>query len=130
MRKDGVLLRLVKTMDLVNKQDGSLSGKRLELASVVHDAAEVGYTGRHGTGGREVGPRGVGNDLGERGLPGTRRSPKNEGRESIVFDGAAQYAAGADDSLLTDKFVKGAGAHAGSQRRPHSLPILCCVGGR
>ena len=55
-------------------------------------------------------------DLGQRGLPGARRSPENQRAGVIALNLHAQRLARAEDVLLADELVERARAHAVGQR--------------
>ena len=81
--KEGVLLRLVETVDLVNKENRrARAGKeRLGLRRVNH-VADILHPSTHGGKGEELAVQHPGNDPGQGGLADAGRAPENKGRQS------------------------------------------------
>ena len=116
MREDDVLLALVEAVDLIYEEDGALLLQAEAVAGLSDDAAEVGDAGSDGGDGLEMGAGEGGDDAGEGGLAGAGGAPEDDGGELISLYGPAEDVAGADELLLADELVEGAGAHAGGQR--------------
>ncbi len=113
--KEGVLLRLVEAMDLVDEEDGARAVVR-GFFRVDHDLLDLLDAGEDGGELDEGGVRGLGDDLGEGGFADAGRSPEDHGGGVVRFDLHAQRLAGPDEVLLADVFVERAGPHALGQR--------------
>ena len=115
--QEGVLLGFVPAVDLVDKEDGPLAVERPPLLGLLGHAAYIGHAGQDRVQRLKVAAGGVGDDGGQGRLARAGRPVKDDRRELVGLDGAAQQAAGPDDVFLADEFVEGAGAQAGGQRR-------------
>ena len=115
VRQDGVLLRFVEPVDLVDEQDGALAGGA-ELLRVGDDAPQVGDARTHRRELREVCAGEVRDDLRERRLARAGRAPKDHRGNLIALDRAPQRTARPHDLFLTDELVERARPHARRER--------------
>src|SRR5579863_1853785 len=102
-------------MDLVD-EDNSARAILARPFSVGHDLLDFLDAGQHS---RELDELSFGharNDLRQRGLAGSRRSPEDEGARIVALDLNAERFAGSDQMLLAHKFIKRPGTHAVSER--------------
>ena len=111
VREQGVLLRLVEAVDLVDEQDAAAAIQRQALLGARDRGPHLGDAGHDGREGVEVGADRVREEPGERGLAGARRAPQEQRREVTAGDGPAERAALADELLLADELVQVARAH-------------------
>ena len=105
MRKQGVLLGLVESVDLVDEQDGRLSGEGEPVARLSHQRPDLGDAAHDGGYGHEACPGCVRQDPREARLAASRRTPEEEGPEVAALQGAAERPALADQALVTDDLV-------------------------
>ena len=68
--------------------------------------------------------RGAGDELGDRGLPGTGRAPEDDRRQAIGLDERPQGLAGAEEVLLADHLVERGRSQAGRQGRLTHQTVL------
>jgi hypothetical protein len=85
--------------------------------SLVDRLANVLDPGQHRVDRNEVGQGAVGDDLGEGCFAGAGGTVEDDRGELVGLDGAAQEATGADDRVLADEFIEGAGPHPGGEGR-------------
>lgn len=83
--QEGVLLRLVEAVDLVDEDDGPESGLAPFLA-LAHHVADLLYAARDRREVDEFGLRHPRDDPGKRGLPGPGRPPENHGGDAVALD--------------------------------------------
>jgi hypothetical protein len=115
VREEGVLLRFVEAVNLVDEDEGA--GAVLAGAlRVGHDLLDLFDSGKHGGELDELRFGHGRDDLCERGLARARRSPEDERAHVVALDLRAQRLACADEVLLAGKFFERARAHAVSQR--------------
>ena len=107
--QEGVLLGLVEAVDLVEEQDRA--GALLAQAGPGpgHDLTDVLHPGRHRRQGLERLGRHPGDEAGKGGLARPRRAPEDHRRQPVGLDQLAQRAVGAEEVLLADHVVEGAG---------------------
>ncbi len=111
----GVLLRLVEAVNLIDEQDGARVHLR-GLRGGDHHLLDLLDAAHHGGKLDEGGLGGLGDDLGQRGLAHSRRTPQNHGAgprsvELVAFDLHAQRFAGANQVLLAAQLIQRARAH-------------------
>jgi hypothetical protein len=73
-----ILLGFVEAVDLVDKEDGAASVLTAQVLGGGDGLANVFDPGQHGINGNEVGAGGVGDNLGQGGFTGARRTKKNQ----------------------------------------------------
>ncbi len=115
VREEGILLRFVEAVNFVDEDDGA----RAVLAGAVgiaHDLLDFLDAGEHGGKLDEVGLGDAGNDLGEGGLAGARRTPEDHRSGVVALDLHAQRLARPDQVLLSNEFIERARAHAIGER--------------
>ena len=115
--QQGVLLALVEAVDLVDEQD----------AAPPEGAEALAGRGQHrphvldpGAGRRqllEMRPGGLGDDVGQRGLPGPGRAPQDHRPKLVGLDQGPQGAARPEHVPLADELLQGARPHPRRQRR-------------
>src|SRR5437763_12541947 len=111
MRQKCVLLGPVKTVDLINKQDGAgtvLAG----LLSIRHDLLDLFDSGEHRRELDELRFGDVSNDLGQRCLARSWRSPEDDGAGIVAFDLQPQWLVRSKNLLLSHKLIQRARTHA------------------
>ena len=117
VRQQAILLGLVEAVDLVHQEDSALAVQQPPLLGLFDHPPDVGDAGQDGAKGLEVRLGAVGDDHGQRGLARAGRPPEDDGGEEAVgLDGAAQQPSRANNVLLTDHLIQGAGAQARCQR--------------
>ena len=111
--QQGILLRLVEAVDLIDEEDrrARLGEERLGLGRV-DDFADFLHTGADRRESIEFALQTIGDNPGQRGLSHARRTPQNEGRQSAGVHHVPQDASGADQMLLTDVIGQGFGPHS------------------
>ena len=78
MRQQGVLLALVKTVDLVNEQNRGFAVLAAGLGGAVHHQAQVFDAAHHGRQALEDAADFLGQQAGQCGLATARRAPQNK----------------------------------------------------
>ena len=86
-RKEGVLLRFVEPVDLVDEHDGAAARGAAQSLRFGHDLADFLDARHDGAERHELGARRVGDDPRERCLASARRTPEDERLEQIALDG-------------------------------------------
>ena len=126
--EQGILLRAVEAVDLVDEQDRALArgeqavlGRLDGLAQVLDGARD----GRH-LDERRMGA--VGDDARERGLARARRTVEDDRGERILLDGAAQPRALPHRGFLADEPVEGLGTHPHRERGVEVALVALDVG--
>src|SRR5262252_3990699 len=115
MGKKGVLLRLVETMNFVDKDDRA--GAVLTCAvGVRHDLLDFLDPGKHRREFDELGLSNTCDDLRQGCFTGARRTPENHRARIITLDLNAQRFARANEMLLADKFFESPRTHAVGER--------------
>ncbi len=115
MRQEGVLLRLVEAVHLVDEDDGRAAGAARGLGALDR-LADVLDTGEHGRQHDEIGIHRSGHQPCQRGLAHARRAPQDHRMQVRRFEGHAQRATGAEQVRLAGHFVERARTHAFGQR--------------
>src|SRR6202142_559942 len=113
--QEGVLLRLVEAVDLVDEQQRAAPELAVALG-LGHDGLDFLDAAEHGAEGDEIGPRDAGDEAGQRGLADAGRSPQNDRAELAAFDLRAQRLRRAEDVLLAAEVLKAIRAHALGER--------------
>ena len=85
MRQEGILLRLVEAVNLVDEHDGA-STVLAGTVGVGHDLLDFLDAREHCGELDELGLRDAGNDFCERGFAGAGRSPENHRTGVVAFD--------------------------------------------
>ena len=118
--QQGILLGFVEAVDLVDEEDG---GERVReeraAARAVDDVADVLDSGAHRGKGIELPVESLRDDMGERGLSDTGRSPQDEGRERAALDHVPEDATGPYKVPLADIIVQRTGPHTLRKGREH-----------
>ena len=110
--EQGVLLRLVEAVDLIDEEDGGGSaGEEGIAAGLVDHLAHLFHPGTDGAEGEEFAVQGLGDDAGEGGLSDPGRAPKDEGGQGAGLDHAPQDTTFPDQVLLADILIQGGGPH-------------------
>ena len=113
--QEGVLLRLVEAMDLVDEEDGARveAGGLLRRDHHLLDLLDAGHNGGELDEGG-VGERG--DDFSQSGFAGAGRTPEDHGGGIVVLDRETQRLARAEQMLLADELFERVRAHALGQR--------------
>jgi hypothetical protein len=114
--QEGILLRLVEAMHLVDEQDGAPPLLRHHLG-LLHRLADVLDAGKHRRQRDEFGIEAVGHQPRQRGLADARRAPEDHRMRRAGREGQAQRLALADQVALADHLVERARPHLLGQRR-------------
>jgi hypothetical protein len=122
-RQEGVLLRLVEAVDLVDEDDRPPAGSPAPVLGGGHHLFDFLDTRQHGAERHEARLRELGDHPGQRGLAGARRPPEDDRLQHVALDGETQGRAGREDVLLADDVVERAGPHPLGQRRATRLPV-------
>src|SRR5260370_12489039 len=107
MRQDGILLRFVEAVYLVNEHDSPLLAKLAQLARVLYHFTQVGDTCRDGAECNEVSMGQACNHLCQCRLAAARWSPQNHSGYVVLFYAAAQPAPCRQALLLAENLVPG-----------------------
>ena len=107
-----ILLAAVEAVDLVHEQDGAQAAHEQSLLRRVDLAAQVGDGAPDGRDLHERGAGGLGDDMGERGLPRAGGAEEDNRTEAVVLDGGPKPAALAHGLALAHHLIEGARAHA------------------
>ncbi len=116
VRQQGILLRLVEAVDLVEEQDRALAVEREPLLRLGDRGPDVGDTGHHRAHRRELGADLRREQPGQAGLARARRSPQQQRREVAAGDAPPQRSALADEVFLPDELLEVPRAHPGRER--------------
>src|SRR5699024_256447 len=119
--QESVLLGRRDAVALVDEQHGLAADGPQPGAGLVDHLADVLDTGEHGGDLDELAVTGLGDDVGECGLPGAGRTPQDHrgrcGAGVVGRDQATQRASGLERVVLAHHFVEGARAHPHRKRR-------------
>ena len=116
-RQEGVLLRLVEPVDLVDEDDRAPPRGAPDALGFRHDLADFLDPGKDRAEGDEPRFCGLGDDPRQRRLARARRPPEDDRLQKIALDGFAQRPARGQEILLADELVKRPRPHALRQRR-------------
>ena len=116
-REERVLLRLVEAVNLVDEQNRPPAGGAALQLGRRHDFADLLDAGEHRAELHEMRAGHLGDDAGQRGLAGPRRSPEDDRLQEVALDRLAQGHAGREDVLLTDHLVERPRPHSFGERR-------------
>ena len=117
-RQEGVLLRLVEAVNLVDEDNRAAPGRPAQAFGLRHHLADFLDARQHGAERDEPRLRRVGDDPRERRLAGARRPPEDDRLEQVALDRLAQRPAGCQQLLLADEFVEGPRPHPLGERSP------------
>ena len=121
--QQGVLLRLVEPMDLIEEEDGAPPLLRHPGAGPVDDLPHVAHPRRHRRQGDELTVGLRRHHPGQRRLARARRTPEDDRRQAVGLDERPQRRARPDQVRLADDLVEGAGSHPRRQRRLLGEPL-------
>ena len=116
MRQDGILLRFVEAVYLINEHDSSLLAKLAQLARVLYHFTQVGDTCRDGAECDEVSMGLACNHLCQCRLAAAGWSPQNHRGNVVLFNAAAQDPPWRQKMLLAKDLVQCAWTHTRRQR--------------
>ena len=116
MRQQGVLLRLVEAVDLVEEEDRALAVQREPLLRLGDRGPDVRDAGHHRAHRGELGADLRGEEAGEAGLARARRAPQQQRGEVAAGDAPAQRTSLADEVLLPDELLEVPRSHPGRER--------------
>ena len=117
MREEGVLLRAVEPVHLVEEQDGAPALLPQARPCPLGDLADILHAGGDGRQGLERLLGGAGDEARDRGLARTGRPPQHHRREPVGFDQHPQRATRAQQLLLADDFIERTRPQAGRDGR-------------
>ena len=117
MGEEGVLLRLVEAVDLVDEDDGAAALAPPALLGRAQDLAHLLDPGEDRAHRLEVGLGQAADHEGEGRLARAGRAPEDERAELVLLDRAAQGPAGAEHLLLAEDLVERARPHPVGERR-------------
>ena len=115
VRQKCILLRPIEPVDLVDEEDGPSSGAAFR-SGPGDDLPDLLDAGGNGAEGGEAAFRDLCNDAGERGLPGSGRTPEDDGRKVIGLDHPPERGIRSDQVFLSPDLVQRPGAYAVRQR--------------
>ena len=115
--QEGVLLRLVEAVDLVDEQDRAAAAEHALGLRLGDHRADLLHAGHDGGERHEARARHVRDELRQRRLARAGRAPEDHRVERAVLEGAPEHLAGADQVLLPHHLVEGARAHPVGERR-------------
>ena len=107
-------------MDLIHEQYGFPSVHANVILGLLHHLLHVLFSRHRGVNLPEIRTGGIGNDLGQSCLPGSRRSVKNNGAQLIRLYGPVQQLILSHNMLLPHHLIQGPWTEPGCQRR---LPL-------
>ncbi len=110
--KEGVLLGLVESVDLVDEQDRPPAPVRPRRRRPRQHPADLLDAGEDGAERDEPRGRHVGDEPGQGGLAAAGRAPQDDRPQRVALDRLAQRAAPADEIVLADQLVEAPRAHA------------------
>ena len=93
-------------MYFVDEEDGTVGGEKPVGFGSFYDLSNILHTAGHGTQRVEGRLQFVGNNLCQRGLTDSRRSPKNEGGDASGINHVAQDSTWSNQVLLSDVVVQ------------------------
>ena len=103
----GILLGLIETVDFIDEEHGGEpAGEDGTAAGFFDDVTDILHTRTDGGKGEEIPRKGAGDDVGQRRLSDTGRSPEDKGGEIAALDHFPEDTAGPDKVLLTDIIVQ------------------------
>ena len=111
--QEGVLLRLVEAVHLVQEQERALACRAAANLRGVHHFTHILHARLHGGKLRELGIGRLGYQPRQRGLAGTRRPPEQSAMQGSAFGKAPQRLARAQQMALAH--------HFGEHSRPHAV---------
>ena len=114
-REEGVLLRLVEAVDLVDEEQGAAAVLAAE-AGGLEDLLQVGDAGEDGADLHEGEVGGVGEEAGDGGLADAGRAPEDDGAEVALGEHPAERGVGAEEVVLADDLLEPARAEAVGER--------------
>src|ERR671914_2704747 len=97
-------------MNLVHEEDGALS-HRPAVFGHLDDLAKLGNTTRDSRERDELGFRVLRDEMRQRGLAAARRTPEDDGRQLVRFDGFAERAVRSGNLYLPDKVLEDSRTH-------------------
>ncbi len=112
MRQEGILLRFIKAVHFIDKENGALLHRFLALAGIADSLADICHSGEDGIDRDKMAPRGIRNHHGQGRFPRPRWAIENERRELVGFNGPPQETAWSEDVFLANKLTQGARSHA------------------
>ena len=115
--QQGVLLALVEAVDLVDEQDAPAPQGAEPLAGRGQQRPHVLDPGAGRRQLLEMGPGGLGDDVGQGGLPRPGRPPQDHRPQLVGLDQRPQRALGPEHVPLPDELLKGPWPHPRGQRR-------------
>ena len=118
--QEGVLLRLVEAVNLVDEQDRPPPELSPRLLGLGHHRLDLLDARQHGAEGDEVRAGDLRDEAGERRLAGARGAPEDDRLQQVALDRHAQRPARREQVLLPDQFVEAARPHAVGEGRPHA----------
>ena len=124
VREYDVLLGLIKTVNLVDEQDGGPPVHAEALPGFGDYTAQVGHARGNGANRLEVRVGGAGHQAGQGGLAAAGGAPQDEGRNLAGGNSPPQDTLRPNNVLLAHELVEAAGAHAVGQGRLPLRPAL------
>ena len=107
--EEDVLLGAVEAVDFVEEEDGALAGVAEAILGGVEDGADFLHADGGGVDLLEVAFGVLGDERGEGGFAGAWRAVEDDAGQPVGFEHAAEEFAGAEEMLLADEFLEGAG---------------------
>ena len=114
--QEGVLLRLVEAMDLVDEEDRAAAALP-DHPGLLDHAPDVLHAGADGGERPELEAGAAGDDPGEGRLAAAGRPPEDHRGNAVLLDHPAEGLAGAEEVLLSEELLEGARAHPVGERR-------------
>ena len=116
-RQQGVLLRLVEAMDLIDEEDRARAGEGAGFARALDRGAHIRRPRVDRGELHQARARLGGDEARQRRLAGARRAEEDHAEKRAAGDGGAQHCAGSDEVILPDELREAAGPHARRQWR-------------
>ena len=113
--QQGILLRLVEAMNLIDEQDGVLALRQV-LLCLLHGCADVLHAGKHRRQGNELAVEGMGGQSCERGFADPGRPPKDHRMGFARQEGQLQGLAVSQQIRLADHLIEHLRTHRFRQR--------------
>jgi len=126
--EEGVLLRLVETMDLVDEDDRSTAHPPPAILRRRHHLFDFLDSSQDRAEGHKVRLGNLRDHPGERCLAGTGWSPEDDRLQEIAFNRFAQRSAGREDRVLADDLVERSRTHPLGKGSPWRGSGACLAG--
>ena len=122
-----ILLPLIEAVNLIHEKNRFFLVHSEGILGFGHDLLHVFFPSGSGVDLGKFRAGGVGDDLRQRSLSGSRRAIKNDGTQLVRLDRAVEHLVLSDDMLLPHHLIQGPRAYSGSQRGFLFHRIASCI---